>query len=60
MNDDEWNRIILSAKQDESGPWSCPECDEYTVHAGQRFDQGRVVEYTLMCFACQAEVVAPA
>jgi hypothetical protein len=60
MNNDEWNDIIRSAKQGESGPWTCPECDEYTVESGQRFEQGHVVEHTLMCFACQAEVVAPA
>ena len=60
MNDSEWDRIIRSAKQDESGPWSCPECDEYTVEPGQRFNANRVVEHTLMCLACGAKVVAPA
>lgn len=63
MNDDEWDHIIRSAKQDEPGPWTCPECDEYTVELGQRFGrsgQGRVVEHTLMCLACGAKVVAPA
>ncbi|WP_067962511.1 hypothetical protein [Nocardiopsis trehalosi] len=60
MSDDEWNDIIDSARQGESGPWTCPECDEYAVESGQRFEQGQVVEHTLMCFACQAEVVAPA
>ncbi|MBO2458066.1 hypothetical protein [Actinomadura violacea] len=60
MSNDEWNRIVRSAKQGEPGPWSCPECDECTVELGQRFKQRHVVEYTLMCLACQAEVVAPA
>ncbi|MFB4273417.1 hypothetical protein [Nonomuraea sp. GTA35] len=60
MSDDEWNHIIRSVKQGEPGPWTCPECDEYTVELGQRFGQGHVVEHTLMCLACEAEVVAPA
>ncbi|MFW6641883.1 hypothetical protein ACOALZ_17815 [Nocardiopsis algeriensis] len=60
MNDDEWNDIILSVKQGDSGPWACPECDEYTVELGQRFEQGEVVEHALLCLACEAEVVAPA
>jgi hypothetical protein len=58
MSDDEWEWIIRSAKQDDTGPWTCPECDEYTVELGQRFSGGRVVEYTLMCFSCDAQVVA--
>lgn len=57
MSNDEWNQMIRSAKQGESGPWTCPEC---AVELGQRFKQRHVVEYTLMCLACQAEVVAPA
>jgi hypothetical protein len=61
MSNDEWDRILRSVKDDEPGPWTCPECDEYTVNAGQRFGTGRVVvEHTLMCFSCGAEVVAPA
>ncbi|WP_067472213.1 hypothetical protein [Actinomadura hibisca] len=60
MNDNEWNDIIRSVEQGEPGPWSCPECDECTVELGQRFKQRNVVENTLMCFSCQAKVVAPA
>lgn len=60
MSNDEWDWIIRSVKDDEHGPWTCPECDEYTVNAGQRFARGQVVEYELMCFSCGAEVVAPA
>jgi hypothetical protein len=61
MSDEEWNRIIGLAEQGETGPWSCPECDENTVELGQRFKPGqRVVENTLMCLACGAKVVAPA
>ena len=60
MSDDEWDRIIRSVKDDENGPWTCPECDEYTVNAGQRFADGRVVEHKLLCFSCGAKVVAPA
>lgn len=52
--------MIRAAKQGEAGPWTCPECDEFAVELGQRFKQRQVVEYTLMCLACQAEVVAPA
>ncbi|TYK52816.1 hypothetical protein [Actinomadura decatromicini] len=60
MSEDEWNRIIRSVKQGQLGPWTCPECDEYAVELGQRFAQGHVVERTLLCFACQAKVAAPA
>ncbi|MGI5170362.1 hypothetical protein ACQEU3_39030 [Spirillospora sp. CA-253888] len=58
MSDDEWDHIMRAAKQGESGPWTCPECDDCTVESGQRFEQGHVVEHTLMCFACEAEVSA--
>ncbi|WP_147267971.1 hypothetical protein [Spongiactinospora rosea] len=60
MNDDEWNDIMDEAKEGECGPWMCPECDGYTVELGERFEQGQVVELTLMCVACEAQVVAPA
>jgi transcription elongation factor Elf1 len=60
MSDDEWDRIVRSAKQGGHGPWTCPECDEYTVEQGQRFKHRQVIEYTLMCLSCGAEVVAPA
>ncbi|MBX9390017.1 hypothetical protein ACFPZ0_01495 [Streptomonospora nanhaiensis] len=60
MSDDEGSHLISSVERGESGPWTCPECGEYAVESGQRFEQGRVVGHALMCFACQAEVVAPA
>jgi hypothetical protein len=63
MKNDEWAEIIQSAKQDdEEGVWiwTCPECDEYSVEMGVRFEHGEVVEYTLMCSSCEATVVAPA
>lgn len=66
MKSDEWAEIIRSAKQgneaDEDGvwTWTCPECDEYSVEMGVRFEHGEAVEYTLMCLSCEAEVVAPA
>jgi hypothetical protein len=66
MKSDEWAEIVRSAKRgdedDEDGVWiwTCPECDEYSVEMGVRFEHGEVVEYTLMCLSCGAEVVAPA
>lgn len=60
MSSDEWDRIIRSVKNDEHGPWTCPECDEFTVKDGYRFAERTVVELTLLCFSCGAKVVAPA
>ncbi|MGI5189890.1 hypothetical protein ACQEVI_17250 [Promicromonospora sp. CA-289599] len=63
MKSDEWAEIIRSAKRgDEDGvlTWTCPECNEYSVEMGVRFEHGEAVEYTLMCLYCGAEVVAPA
>lgn len=60
MSKDEWDRIIRSVKNAEHGPWTCPECAEFTVKDGHRFTNGKVVELTLLCFSCGAEVVAPA
>jgi hypothetical protein len=63
MKNDEWDQIVREAKQeDEDGVWiwTCPECDEYSVEMGVRFEHGKVVEYALTCLSCEAEVVAPA
>lgn len=63
MKDGEWAEIIQSAKQDDEDgvwAWTCPECDEYSVETGVRFEHGQVVEYTLMCLSCGATVIAPA
>lgn len=63
MKSDEWDEIMRQAKEDDADGvwiWTCPECDEYTVEMGQQFENGEVVEYTLACLSCEAEVTAPA
>lgn len=55
-----WSDIISSAQAGASGPWSCPECDEFAVELGQRFVRRGVVESTLLCLACQAGADVPA
>lgn len=66
MKSAEWAEIIRSAKQDDGDDedgvwtWTCPECDEYSVEMGVRFERGKVAEYTLMCLSCEAGVVVPA
>ncbi|RRR98488.1 hypothetical protein [Glycomyces terrestris] len=60
MNDEQWNEIIESEREGESGPWLCPDCDELTVELGVRFEGGAAVESTFMCNSCQASVTAPA
>lgn len=61
MNGDEWNDILRRVKEDdESGPFTCLECDEFAVSVGQRFENGEVVEHSVMCFHCEAEASAPA